>query len=321
MLTIKNNFPNIIVFHHNDVDGIAAAFIIKQKFDNNLINQKWDRNVMCIPCSYGEKYNIDFFKDKVNEYYIDDMENIVYMLDYGIQPNNLMLNFWNWLSDKNIKFIWIDHHITAIENLKHLNIPGFQSSAKSGCMNTWYEIMKTTEGIPTPPMIIRFINDFDIWNKNTEYSFDKQLFPLVYFIDSLGTNLNNNSSELVSSLKTMFEDNNYTNKCINIGKYIYKYINTLYEKNINKIYNLQWHDYNCLLLNSNLKGSSQFELYENYQNYDLLITWYFNGKKYIYGIYSSNPKINCGNICKELFNGGGHQGAAGGESNKFIIEI
>lgn len=315
------NYPNVIIFHHNDADGILAAFIIKKLYDNNLNNQNWDRNVTCIPCSYGEKYDLNFFKDKVNENYNSEQQNLIFMVDYGIQPNNLMLNFWNWLTDKNCQFTWIDHHITAIENLKHLNIPGFQSSSKSASMNTWLEIMKSPTGIPKPPMIINFINDFDTWNKNSEYSWDKQLFPLIYFLEALGTDLNDNTGELVTTLNEMFSDNNFTNKCINIGKYIYKYIQNNFAKNTNKIYNSTWQDYNCLFLNSTQKGSNQFELFENYQNYDLYITWYFNGKKYIYGMYSQNPKINCGDLCKTFLNGGGHKGAAGGESLNFILNI
>lgn len=320
-MIIEKKYPNVIVFHHNDIDGILAAFIVKLKYDNNLSNSSWDRNVHCIFCNYGDKYDINFFKEAVEEHYVEEQENIVYMVDYAIQPNNLMLNFWNWLTDKGCKFVWIDHHITAIENLKHLNIPGFQTSAKSGCMNTWYEIMKTNDGIQTPPMILRFINDFDTWNKKSEYSWDKQLYPLAYFLDSLGNDLNDNTSELVTTLKSCFEDNNYTNKCINIGKYIFKYVKNQYTSNSNKIYEFNWNDYKCLLVNSSFRGSTQFESIENWRDYDLLIAWNYNGKKYIYGMYSANPKINVGEICKTFLHGGGHKGAGGGESTEFLFKL
>lgn len=80
----------------------------------------------------GEKYrDLDWFKSKVNESYVEDMQNIVYMTDYSIQPNDNTMRFYNWLKDKGIEFYWIDHHITAIENLRHFNIPGLQSSAHS----------------------------------------------------------------------------------------------------------------------------------------------------------------------------------------------
>ena len=180
--------------------------------------------------------------------------------------------------------------------------------------------MKDTTGIPSAPMVLRFVNDFDIWNKRSEYSWDKQLYPLIYFINSLGSDLNDNTGELVTTLKQMFEDNNYTNKCINIGKYIYRYIQNEYNINANKIYDGTWKDYKCLFVNSSYKGSTQFECLENYKDYDLLIAWNFNGKKYLYGVYSVNPKIHCGELCKMYLNGGGHKGAGGGESTKFLTE-
>ena len=34
-LIIKNKYPNIIVFTHNDMDGIFSAMLIKDKYDNN----------------------------------------------------------------------------------------------------------------------------------------------------------------------------------------------------------------------------------------------------------------------------------------------
>lgn len=51
-MDIIRNFPNVIVFHHDDADGICAAFVIKQKYDNSLYDSEWDRNVTCISCNY-----------------------------------------------------------------------------------------------------------------------------------------------------------------------------------------------------------------------------------------------------------------------------
>jgi hypothetical protein len=266
------NFPNVIVFTHNDMDGMFSAMLIKHKYDNNLQNDAWDRNVNCYVCSYGEKYRtLDWFKEKVNESYIDGMQNIVYMTDYAIQPNNLMIQFWNWLSDKGCEFCWIDHHITAIQNLKHIGIPGLQHSAYSGCMNTWHALY----GDEAPPMCIRFANDFDTWNKKTEYSWDKQLYPLCYFIQSLGIDLNNNEGDLVQVCNNMILDNKFTDRCMDIGKYIYRYLLSEYKLASRKIYEIEWNDYKCLLINSSFKGSTQFEQYENYQDYDILISWSF----------------------------------------------
>jgi len=245
------------------------------------------------------------------------------MTDYAIQPNNLMLQFWNWLTDKGCEFHWIDHHITAIQNLKHLNIPGFQTSAKFGCMNTWYYLEKTTEGsevgIKTPPMCIRFASDYDIWNKNSEYSWDKQLHPMCYFIESLGTDLNNNDGELVQTCYKMLYDNNYTNTCINIGKYIFRFLLNKYKQLNRNIYQIEWNDYNCLIVNSTFKGSLQFEQHEQVKEADILITWFYNGTNFQYSLYTSKPNINVGELAQQFLHGGGHAGAAGGETKDFIF--
>ena len=37
-IIFKNNYPNVIVFTHNDMDGIFSAMIIKDIYDNNLKN-------------------------------------------------------------------------------------------------------------------------------------------------------------------------------------------------------------------------------------------------------------------------------------------
>lgn len=323
-IIFQKKFPNVITFTHNDMDGLFSAMIIKSKYDNNLMNNSWERNVQTYVCTYGQFYNLEWFKEKVLESYKPGQQNIVFMTDYAIQPNTDMLKFWNWLTDKECEFYWIDHHITAIENIKHLHIPGFQTSLNSGCKNTWLEIMRDDN----IPMCIRFANDFDIWNKNSEYSWEKQLYPLCYYIESLGIDINDNQNELVQSMVKMLKDNNYTNQCLAIGKYIYKYVLNKYKINTKKIYSAMWNNMKCLLINSSFNGSSQFESYSDPENElgiksmndaDILIAWTFNGKAYNYGLYTTNPKINCGKIAEKYLNGGGHQGAAGGQTITFIF--
>jgi oligoribonuclease NrnB/cAMP/cGMP phosphodiesterase (DHH superfamily) len=265
----------------------------------------------------GEKYrNLDWFKNKIMESYIEDQQNIVYMTDYSIQPNELTLKLYNWCTDKKIEFYWIDHHITAIENLNHYNIPGLQHSAYSGCLNTWHALY----GDETVPMCIRFANDFDIWNKKTEYSWDKQLYPLCYFMSSFNIHdLNNNESELVLTCKSMFEDNKFTDTCIQFGKYTYNYVLNEYKLANRKIYNIIWNDYNCLITNSSFKGSTQFEGHEDFDSADILITWTYTGKSFQYGLYTTKQNINVGTIASMFLNGGGHAGAAGRRNKRICI--
>ena len=157
---LLTDYKNILTFTHNDVDGVLGGFIIKYLFDNNLEDSSWDMNVKTYCCSYGKTFNLAWFKQKTEEFIEEYQENIVvYMIDYAIQPNNEMIKFYNWCKEKDVEFHWIDHHITAIENLKHFNIPGLQHSAHSGCLNTWNHL--TDE---EPPEIVKMISDFYLKN-------------------------------------------------------------------------------------------------------------------------------------------------------------
>ena len=244
-MDIVRNFPNVIVFHHDDTDGICAAFVIKQKYDNSLSDSDWDRNVTCIPCNYGEKYNLQFFKDKVAENESEDLKNIIYMVDYAIQPNDEMIKFWNWCNAMGYELVWIDHHITAIENIGHYDISGLRNIKEAGCMNVWNYIHQTE----ISPMILRYVNDFDIWNKNSIYSWEKTLFPLVYFLESLGSDLNNNEGELVKTLNACFADNKNTDNIIKIGQYIAKFNNNKYNRSIKSIKEDKYNVYKCQIIN------------------------------------------------------------------------
>jgi oligoribonuclease NrnB/cAMP/cGMP phosphodiesterase (DHH superfamily) len=314
-LRIETDYKNILTFTHNDADGILGGFIIKYLFDNNLEDSAWDMNVKTYCCSYGKSFNLSWFKQKTEEFIEEYQENIkVCMIDYAIQPNNDMIKFYNWCQEKEIEFEWIDHHITAIENLKHFNIPGLQHSTYSGCLNTWNHFSKDE-----PPTIIKMVCDFDIWNKSSSFSWDDQLFPIVYFINSLGLDLNNNEGDLVKQLKLLFDKEETLNKCIDIGKYISRYVGSLYSQNLKKIYNIKWNDYDCLVLNTTFPGSTQFSEHPDFKNVDLCLTWSFDGKYYYYGAYTTKTNIDVGYLCQQHFNGGGHKGCGGGQLKEFIL--
>ena len=51
-VVFKNAYKRVLVFHHNDADGILSAFAIKKAYDMSLNNPNADMNVACIPCTY-----------------------------------------------------------------------------------------------------------------------------------------------------------------------------------------------------------------------------------------------------------------------------
>lgn len=314
-MKIDIQYPNVIVFHHNDPDGVCAAMLVKRKFDNSLMDPEWESNVYCVPCSYGGRFTLDFFKSVVEEKFRPEMKNVVYMVDYSIEPNEDMLKFWNWLTDKGCEFQWVDHHMSAIENAKHYGIPGIQSSAASGCENTHSLLSPDSEAHP----LIRMIGVYDTWKKdNGKYGWDTEICPLHCFVGSLGSDLNDNKGELVTNLNEILNSPN-VDKYVAIGRFIHRSILNKYKSNVGKAYSVEWNGYRCLVLNTSDRGSQQFEGYEGYEDFDLLIAWSYDGRKYSYGVYTPKKGVDAGDICRKFLNGGGHPGAAGGWSEKPIF--
>ena len=125
---------------------------------------------------------------------------------------------------------------------------------------------------------------------------------------------------LVKFLKKAFDENYDLAGELMIGQYIVNYVNSLINQNLKKIYNLEWNGYNCLVLNTTMNGSMQFENHPDYKNADLLLTWSYDGKYYYYGAYTTKSNIDVGNLCEIYFNGGGHKGAGGGQLKEFILK-
>lgn len=250
------------------------------------------------------------------------------MVDYAIQPNDDMIRFYNWLKDKNIELYWIDHHATAIQNLEHLGIPGYRTMKHSGCYNT-YEFLnkhlsKEYENFEelVIPEVVLYINDFDIWNRSSKFSWNDKILPMSNFIASLGVNLNDNNDELVVILNKLF-NGEYLDKAIEIGKYITKYVFEQYEKNEKHIFRTKWLDYDCLVINSSTPGSLQFEKHPDYSDVDMCITFSYDGstQAYQYGLYTTDRRINVGELAATYLSGGGHQAAAGGRSKELIFDL
>jgi nanoRNase/pAp phosphatase (c-di-AMP/oligoRNAs hydrolase) len=59
-----------------------------------------------------------------------------------------------------------------------------------------------------------------------------------------------------------------------------------------------------------------------YEKYPFVVVWVFDGKQYIYSLYSNNANVDCSEIVKKLSDGkgGGHKGAAGFRSDHLIFK-
>lgn len=319
---------SLFIFHHNDADGFAAGYLVKEYYQNHKDMDEFTTKLI----------EMDYMKEfPLNDINKDD---IVYIVDYSINPE-IMIQLLR--ITKNV--FWIDHHISSINKyiewedlIREVNdnnrIKGIRCNGISGCELTWLYLFGGFKGQEesTPeaeytdrylriasknaPRFIKLIGDWDIWKH--EYEETKP------FIIALNT---------VLSLDTMDKLNRdlsyeYLDKLINLGKDYIFYRNSWSEQfrkrygfettivNNDKVYSTY-----CLNL-----GNANSEYFGDLINkYDICITFCFNGKVFNYSMYSNKEYVNCAELCQYFGstsknpNGGGHKGAAGFTHERLVI--
>lgn len=141
------------VLYHVDIDGFAAAGVVYK----HLREQGTPQDQMVFhPINYGMPIpeEIDYAKDTV------------YLVDFSMQPDEVMVDFASKLGDR---LIWIDHHSTSVDmEDKYLSlqkVPGVRQVdweagvPISGCELAWKYFYAGKE----MPLILQLVGDWDVW--------------------------------------------------------------------------------------------------------------------------------------------------------------
>lgn len=140
-----------LCIHHNDADGRASAAIVRRAFGPQTSMQEMN---------YG---------DLVPWETIAEMDRVV-MVDFSLPASEMQ----RLALDRD--FIWIDHHISAMEELAGISAswPGLRDTGEAACVLTWRYFFP---GKPLPRALV-LIGDRDIWRWAEEDtgSFDEGLY-------------------------------------------------------------------------------------------------------------------------------------------------
>jgi len=126
-----------ICFHHNDEDGRASAAIIRHALGDELTLIEMDYDDLAIPWDVVARAQqvivVDF------SFPTQDMQNLA----------------------AGRKFIWIDHHVSALTELGEVSRdwPGSRDLSEAACVLTWKYFFP---GQPVP-RAITLIGDRDVW--------------------------------------------------------------------------------------------------------------------------------------------------------------
>jgi oligoribonuclease NrnB/cAMP/cGMP phosphodiesterase (DHH superfamily) len=281
------------VFYHNDMDGRCAAAVVA-KYEGDLYKASDSRNEA--RCHYIE---VDYIKPLPLEI-IKDGEK-VYLVDYAFTKNTVW-QLEKLVKEKNCDVIYCDHHDSSIhlqqdnkyEWLK--SIKGIRSKEASGAALTYMNLYKV--GFDGIPYFIKLVSDYDCW----EYKYDPDT---TYFKLGLETK---DYDALDDVWEALFVDPMSRETLLELGKIIKSYIdkdNKAYRDSY--AYETEVAGIKCMAIN---RKNNSWIFGEKYYEYPIVMTYAFNGEKWSYSIFSSDPNVDCSKIA-ESFGGGGHRGAAG----------
>jgi oligoribonuclease NrnB/cAMP/cGMP phosphodiesterase (DHH superfamily) len=285
-------------YHSADFDGIASAAIVNY----------FKPGIELHPINYGQEFPWDTLI----------ADELVYMVDFSLQPFSDMIRLNN-----TVNLVWIDHHITAINErvksdaLLNKQFKGLQLSSTAACELVWRWFSRKDAPLP-----IHYIGRWDIWD---HYIPEIELFQLGLKV------LNPDPTHLF--WKTVFDYALADQASINLsysvdwvtelianGQILLEY-ETQRSKRICASYGQEtfFAGYRCVALNGPTGGSKMFEAVYNKDDYDIFISYCrLPSQKWTVSLYSTG-KVDVGTLAK-AHGGGGHAGAAGFQTNELPFE-
>lgn len=281
------------IFHHNDNDGYAAAAVIYRSFKRQgLIVEKDD----FISVNYNDNVPT---ADQIQD------NDVVVIVDYSFTKATVH-NLYEISKKANRQVWWYDHHKSSLEVLDKVIEDRICKDAIIDTNRSGAKIVFDTYGkyerFDMMSEIIKLVDDYDRW--------------VHQYPESMWFNIGSTMEDTHPTSDIWI--NNPT-KIIENGKLIKEYNDAKNSRTVkNNGYEITINGHKCIVLNSPERSSQAFAEY--FDEYKFAVIWSFNGKNFTHSIYSQLEDIDCSKIA-QYFNpkGGGHKGAAGFVSEKFMF--
>jgi uncharacterized protein len=321
----------VCIYHSIDLDGWMSAAIVKYWFEtdkieiqpNTFLHRTDKETLSFIGHNYGQPI------PDLSEY------DKVIMCDISF-PKNDMVNLQYKLGNN---FIWIDHHISAInDNLislkEGIEVPifnGLRDTKFAACELTWQYFMSNPivkfgeiEEQNPMPEIVRLLGRYDCFgHKGT----DEELKVLEF---QYGARLCiSNYEEAYNWLNDSINNKNKISpeQWIHVkGKRIYQYLCTeakqAYKNGFEIVLSEPTYDVNLvgagitkrkfICINKERFNPINFGIDYHKDGYDGCACFHYDGVRQVwaFSLYNDNGKVDCSQIAKQ-YGGGGHKGASG----------
>ena len=279
-------------YHKVDLDGKCSAAIVKRKYPNCEL----------IGVNYPDRPDFDILKEG----------ETVFVVDFSFSPEDM----YKLLGVTSDNLIWIDHHKSAIEKIEYTTLPdnntslscvirGEREIGRAGCELTW-EYLFSKEPMPDA---VKLLGRYDVWDhKNSE------VLPFQY-------GMRMEEWEPTSQKwRCLFENPNAYMDYIQDGDTILAYENqqnTAYSKSM--AFPVEFEGHKTWAINKALSNAKIFETIKDADKRPLWLLFNCRDGLWKYSLYSApNSGIDVSQIAVK-YGGGGHAGAAGFQSDKYLL--
>ena len=279
----------LCIYHIADHDGKGSAAIVKSVYPETEL--------------MGLNHDMEIPYDEINKY------DKIIVCDFA-----LPLDFMFKLS-QNRDFIWIDHHVSVIEQYeqaikegKQKPIKGIRRVGTAALMLTW-EYFYPDRPLPLGIKLLGLNDVFDLR--------DKRVRPFEYAMQALGVNRPTDKiwNELINDTLDVAE-------MVETGKAILSYIrNRNYRLVRAEAFESEYKGLKCICANIPQGYSEFYDTLDNIKDYDMMVNFFMNKKNcWNLSFYTAKDNVDVSKVA-EKFGGGGHAKAAGASSLKELPEF
>ena len=329
-----------VIYHSVDLDGWMSAAIVRHWFeksndtlptmqnvgtDNFIVYQFQKSSLTMIGYNYGEPIPDLSGYDKVIMCDIsfpkEEMNNLEFMLEYG--------------NPESENFIWIDHHISAMNDNSERNFHGLRDTKFAACELTWKYFFLDEE----MPEIVRLLGRYDCFgHKGTPE--EKKVLEFQYGARQVISNY----EDAYYYLTNIFDIENkpLLSQVYENGKVIYKHLYTEAKQTYNNGFEIELKEdidiisesgigtqptifnppqkgkivHKFICINKERFNPINFGIDYHSEGYDGVACFWYEGKSKLwkFSLYNDNGQVDCSAIAQQ-FGGGGHKGASG-----FIVD-
>jgi uncharacterized protein len=299
----------ICIYHNRDLDGWMSAAIVQLRHPEvELIG--WD---------YGQPVPTPL-----------DETSLIILVDICLPKPTMDMLGKNGTGN----LIWIDHHISAIKEMKIDGVPepaGLRNIHFAACELTW-KYFFPEENMPE---LVRLLGRYDCFgHKGTDE--EQKVLEFQYGARAVISNPDDAYSFLIECTRTKESEGWFLQAQVVVGRIhelgrgIYKYLCTEAQQTYKRAFPVIFlvpedssHDtaYQFLCVNQERFNPINFGINYHEDKHNGFLCFHYANGKWNFSLYNDDGEVDCSAICKML-GGGGHKGASGFVADtEFVIKL